>query len=33
LVLTKTIKLSIPIILISVKMEHPLKIMHRKWNI
>jgi hypothetical protein len=27
------IKLGVCIILLSVKMEHPLKIMHRKWNI
>jgi hypothetical protein len=31
--ITKIIKLSIPIILLSVKMEHLIKIMHRKWKI
>jgi hypothetical protein len=31
--LSKTIKLTTDIILLSVKVEHRLKFMHRKWNI
>jgi hypothetical protein len=30
---SEMIKLSIPIIIVSVKMEHPLNIIPRKWNI
>jgi len=32
-VLSKPIKLRLTIIILSVKMEHPVEIMHRKWNI